>query len=114
MPLTLFKPDRARILLLALMLVLAYGGHVQSWAFSGDARLSPPPLIGHFGSIPFLWEAWVVLLAPVVLALRLVRLDTLFNTGPAWIFWAGQALWFYFLACVISVAAQKLAARPNP
>lgn len=112
MPLNLCKPDRMRLTLLALMLVVAYGGHTQSWAFSGkDTGLPSPPLADIFVSIPYLWETWVILLAPLVLALRLVRLDGLFNTGPAWFFWAVQALWFYLLACLISLAWQHLTRR---
>jgi hypothetical protein len=112
MPLTLRKPDRVRLTLLALMLVVAYGGHTQSWAFSGkNMGLPSPPLANVFVSIPYLWQAWVILLAPLVLALRLVRLDGLFNTGLVWFFWAVQALWFYLLACLICLAWQHLIRR---
>ncbi|HSB14243.1 MAG TPA: hypothetical protein VLE22_07270 [Bryobacteraceae bacterium] len=44
MPLNLRKPDRMRLALLALMLVVAYGGHTQSWAFSGKDMGVPPCL----------------------------------------------------------------------
>lgn len=104
------KPTPTRLLITAVLLLIAYGGYVQSEAFTEkDAGQLPLPLAGLFEPIPHLWELWVLLLAPLALTLRLVRVQRLFDTGPIWFFWTVQLLYFYILSCGIVFVFSKLA-----
>jgi hypothetical protein len=106
------KPTPARLIMTAVLLLVAYGGYAQSWAFSGkDLAQRSPPLAGVFHPIPHLWELWVLLIAPLVLMFRLVGAQHLFDAGTAWLFWTLQVLYFYLLSCVIVFLWDKLARR---
>jgi hypothetical protein len=105
------KPPTSFLITAALLLV-AYGGYVQSDAFTEkDAGQPALPLARFFEPIPHLWELWVLLLAPLALTLRLVGVEQLFNTGLAWFFRALQLLYFYPVSCVIVFSWNKLARR---
>jgi len=102
-----------RFLMTAALLLIAYGGYVQSEAFTEkDAGQPALPLARFFEPIPHLWELWVLLLAPLALILRLAGVEQLFNTGPAW-FWALQLLYFCLVSCVIVFCWNKLARRSS-
>jgi hypothetical protein len=59
------RPTLTRLLITAALLLLAYGGYVQSEGFTDkDAGQPTLPLARLFESIPHLWELWVMLLAP--------------------------------------------------
>jgi hypothetical protein len=101
-----------RLILTAIFLVIAYGGYVQSQAFSAKALAKQaPPLMGVFEPVPYLWESWIVLLAPLALILRHVGIQQFFDTGPAWFFWTVQALYFYLIAWLILFLWAKLTRR---
>jgi hypothetical protein len=101
-----------RFILTAIFLVIAYGGYVQSQAFSAKALAKKaPPLLGVFESVPHLWEIWIVLLAPLAFILRHVGAQQYFDTGPAWFFWTVQALYFYLIAWLILFLSAKLFRR---
>jgi hypothetical protein len=106
------KPTPTRLLITVVLLLIAYGGYVQSEAFTEkDAGQPSLPLARLFEPIPHLWEFWVFLLAPLALTLRLVGVEQLFNTGPIWFFWTVQLLYSYMLSCVIVFFCSKLAHR---
>jgi len=110
-----FKPTPPRLLITAALLLIAYGGYVQSEAFTEkDAGQPALPLARLFEAIPHLWELWVLLLAPLALTLRLVGIEQLFNTGPVWLFWSLQALYFYLFSSGIVFVCSKLARRRDP
>jgi hypothetical protein len=99
-------------LITAVLLLIAYGGYVQSEAFTEREAGQPAlPLAPLFEAIPHLWKLWVFVLAPLALTLRLVSVEQLFNTGPIWFFWTIQLLYFYLLSCVIVLSWYKLACR---
>jgi hypothetical protein len=107
-----FKPTPTCLILTAVFLVVAYGGYVQSEAFTQkDAGQPPLPMAHFFEPIPHLWELWVLLLAPLALILRHVGIQQLFNTGPAWLFWTVQALYFYLISWIIVFVWGKLTHR---
>ena len=109
------KPTRTRLLIIAVLLLIAYGGYVQSQVFTErDAGQPALPLTRFFETIPHLWELWVLLLAPLALTLRLVGVEQLFNTGPAWLFWALQLLYFYLVSCAVVFLWNKLALAARP
>jgi hypothetical protein len=106
------KPTPTRLLITAVLLLIAYGGYVQSEAFTEkNARQPPLPLAPLFEAVPHLWEFWVFLFAPLALTLRLAGVGQLFNAGPVWFFWTVQLLYFYLLSCVIVFSWNKLARR---
>ncbi len=101
------KPTPAHLIIASVLLLVAYGGYIQSEAFTEkDAGLAALPLAHLFEPIPHLWEFWVLLLAPLALTLRRAGVEHLFNTGPALFFWTVQALYFYLLSCVISISLE--------
>jgi hypothetical protein len=107
-----FKPTPARIVITAAFLLVAYGGYVQSEAFTDkDAGQPSLPFAHLVEPIPHLWELWVLLLAPLALTLRLLGVEQLFNTGPTWFFWTLQAFYFYLISCVVVFFVNKLARR---
>lgn len=107
------KPTPARLVIMVILLLIAYGGYVQSEAFTEkDAGQPALTLASLFQPIPHLWELWVFLLAPLGLTLRLAGVERLFNTGPVWFFWTVQALYFYLLSCAVLFFWNKLA-RPR-
>jgi hypothetical protein len=56
----LLKPTTARLIITAMLLLLAYGGYAQSEAFTEkDAGQPPLPMARLFEPIPDLWELWV-------------------------------------------------------
>ena len=96
----------------AVLLLIAYGGYVQCEVFTEKDEGQPAlPLARPFEAIPHLWEIWALLLAPLALTLRLAGVEQLFNTGPVWLFWTLQALYFYLLSCGIVFFWNKLARR---
>jgi hypothetical protein len=106
------NPTPARLVITAILLLIAYGGYVQSEVFTEkDAGQPALPLARLFEAIPHLWELWVLLLALLVLTLRLVGAEQLFNTGPVWLFWTLQAFYFYLISCVVVFLWNKLARR---
>jgi hypothetical protein len=106
------KPTPTRLLITVVLLLIAYGGYVQSEAFTEkDAGQPSLPLARLFEPIPHLWEFWVFLLAPLALTLRLAGVEQLFNTGPIWFFWIVQLFYFYLLACGITLIMRKLVRR---
>jgi hypothetical protein len=106
------KPTPARLTIAAVFLVIAYGGYAQSWAFSAkDLAHPPPPLMGLFEPVPYLWESWILLLVPLALLFRLVGIQQFFDTGPAWFFWTVQALYFYLISCLFVFLWNKFARR---
>jgi hypothetical protein len=106
------RPTPTRLLITVALLLLAYGGYVQSEGFTDkDAGQPSLPLARLVEPIPHIWELWVLLLAPLALSLRLVQVEQLFNTGPTWFFWTLQALYFYLISCVIVLVSKKLARR---
>src|SRR5262245_57421388 len=106
------KPTPTRLLITAILLLIAYDGYIPSEVFT-EQDAGPPalPLARHFEAIPHLWELWVLLLALLILTLRLVGTEQLFNTGPVWLFWTLQALYFYLISCVVGLLWNKLARR---
>ena len=96
----------------AVLLLIAYGGYVQSVAFSeSDADHSALPLALLFEPIPHLWEFWVLLLAPLAFTLRLFRVQRLFDSSPIWFFWMFQLLYFYLLSYIIVLCWHRLTRR---
>jgi hypothetical protein len=94
-----FKPTSTRLIITMILLLIAYGGYVQSEAFTEkDPGQRALPLAPLFERIPHLWELWVLLLAPLALTLRLAGVEELFNTGPVWLFSIFQVLYFYLLS----------------
>ena len=108
------KPAPNHLLITVVLLLIAYGGYVQSEVFTEkDAGQPALPLSRLFEPIPHLWELWVLLLAPLAYILRLAGVEQLFNTGPAWFFWPLQLLYFYLVSCVIVFSWNKLARRSS-
>ena len=106
------KPTPTSLVITAVLLLIAYGGYVQSEAFTErDADHSALPLARLFEAIPHLWELWVLLLAPLAFTLRLVRLQRLFDSGPIWFFWIFQLLYFSLLSYIIVQSWNKLTRR---
>ena len=96
------KPAPIRLVITAVLLLIAYGGYIQSEVFSERDPSQPAlPLAGFFEPIPYLWELWVVLLAPLAVTLRLFHLQRPFDSGPIWFFWAFHLLYLYFLSYLI-------------
>lgn len=106
------KPTPTRLWITTALLLIAYGGYVQSELFTDKDPGQPAlPLARLFEPIPHLWELWVFLLAPLALTLRAAGIQELFNTGPIWVFWTLQVLYFYLLSCLIVFVCNKLARR---
>ena len=106
------KPTPTRLLIILILFLIVYGGYVQSKAFTEEDAGQPAlPLAHTFEAVPHLWELWVLLLAPLALTLRLVGVEQLFNTGPVWLFWTLQTLYFYLFGCAITFAWNKLTGR---
>jgi hypothetical protein len=106
------KPTPARLVIMVILLLIAYGGYVQSEAFTEkDAGQPALKLASLFQPVPHLWELWVFLLAPLALTLRLAGVEQLFNTGPVWLFWTLQVLYFYLVSCGIVFVCSKLTRR---
>ena len=93
-------------------LAIAYAGYTQSWAFSGkDMGEARPPLAGILEHVPYAWETWVILIAPLILTLRIINAEDLFNQSPAWLFWSIQAVYLYILAATLTFLWQNLTRR---
>ena len=101
-----------RLILMTGFLVIAYGGWVQSEVFfEKNVAKQAPPLREVFEPVPFLWQGWIVLIAPLAFTLRHVGARQYFDTGPAWFFWTVQALYFYLIAWLILFLWGKLFRR---
>jgi len=103
------KPDWRKILLFAIFAFIAVGGHIQSWAFSDVPP--KPPLYDLLRPFP-IWPIWTYLLLPLSLLslpLRIIGLDVM--SGHFWLFVAAQALYFYFLSCLLVVSLDHYKAR---
>jgi hypothetical protein len=88
-----------RLIPTAILLLIAYGGWVQSEVFfAKNVAKQAPPLRGVFEPVPHLWQIWIVLLAPLTFILRHVGAQQFFDTGPAWFFWTVQTVYFYLIA----------------
>jgi hypothetical protein len=70
-----------------------------------------PPLAGILEHVPYAWETWVILIAPLILTTRLIGAEDLFNQSPAWLFWSIQAIYFSVLAATLTSLWQKLTRR---
>ena len=93
------RPDWRKALLFAVFAFIAAGGHIQSWAFSDVPP--KPPLYDLLRPFP-IWPIWVFLLMPLSvlsIPLRIIGLDIM--SGHFWLFVAAQALYLFFLACLL-------------
>jgi hypothetical protein len=72
-----------------------------------------PPLSGILERVPYAWETWVILTTPLILTLRIIGAETLFNQSPAWLFWTVQAVYFYILAATLTLIWTNLARRTS-
>jgi len=109
-------PDRKKILVLPVLMLVAFAGYIQSWVFSGkDMGLPRPPLFDLIAPFPF-WVVWVVLLLPlgalsnVIVAIGGYDADFIMR-GPFWISWVIQLLYFYVVSCVIALVWARLSRR---
>ena len=101
-----------RLILMAIFLAIAYGGWVQSQVFfAKNVAKQTPPLTGVLEPIPFLWQSWIMLIAPLAFMLRHVGARQYFDTGPTWFFWTVQTLYFYLIAWLILFLWAKLSRR---
>lgn len=107
------QPDWRKILILALFLFIAFAGHVQSWAFSGEDTGEPkPPFYDLFKPFPF-WVVWVVVIMPLILLSELIvkiggyKADFIMR-GPSLFFWVVQVIYFYILSCLVIFIWDKL------
>lgn len=103
-------PTPKTLILTAIFMLFAYTGYTQSWVFSGEEMGEPPPpLADVLEHIPYAWETWVILIAPLIFTLRLIGAEHIFNTGPAWLFWGIQGVYFYILAAVFTLILDRFA-----
>jgi len=109
-------PDRKKILVLAVLMLVAFAGYMQSWAFSGkDMGLPKPPLFELLTPFPF-WVVWVMLLLPlgllsnVIVAIGGYDADFIMR-GPFWLSWIIQLLYFYVVSCVMASIWTRLSGR---
>ena len=83
---------------------------MQSWAFFGKGLgQSAPPLAGVFHPVSL--GALDSADRTPMLMFRLVGAQHLFDTGPVWLFWSLQILYFYVISCMIMLLWNKLARR---
>jgi len=103
------KPDWRKVLLFAVFALIAVGGHIQSWAFSDVPP--KPPLYDLLRPFP-IWPIWVFLLMPLgvlSLPLRIIGLDIM--SGHFWLFVAANAIYFYFLSCLLVISLDRYKTR---
>ena len=55
----------------------------------------------------------MILTTPLILTLRIIGAETLFNQTPAWLFWTVQAVYFYILAATLTLIWTNLARRTS-
>jgi len=110
------RPDRKRILISALLVLVALAGYIQSWVFGGkDMDLPKPPLFDLLAPLPF-WAVWVLLLLPLgmlsnaIVAIGGYGADFIMR-GPFSLFWAIQLLYFYVVSCLIASIWTRLGRR---
>jgi hypothetical protein len=103
------KPEWRRLVLFALLVVIAVGGKIQAWAFSD---LPPkPPLYDLLRPLP-IWPIWMLLLVPLALVtypLRWVGIDVM--GGPPWLFMTANLVYFYLLSCLVMAGLDWVGAR---
>lgn len=103
------KPDWKKALLFGVFVLIAIGGHIQSWAFSDVPP--KPPLYDFLWPFP-LWAMWMQLLFPLILLLlpiRIIGLDVM--AAPFWLFVAINGFYFYFLSCLLVVSFNRFRVR---
>jgi len=96
-----FRPTRGRLILLAVFLLIAVGGLIQSSEFTSNKS----PLLPVLRPFP-LWVTFVYLMIPLVYLtppLQLLGLS-LFG-GPTWFTVGSTVLYFYVLACLLATVA---------
>ena len=108
----LLKPDRRKLLLFAMLAVLAVGGVVQGWGFS-DGAGPASPLYDVLRPVP-LWPVAVLLLTPLlVLSAPLLAFGLDVSALDSWFSVAALGGYLYGLAClgVTALAEARAPAR---
>jgi hypothetical protein len=107
--LQVLRPEWRKVLLFAIFALIAASGHIQSCSFSDVPPKSPPyDLLRPFP----IWPIWIYLLLPLVilsLPFRIINLDVM--SGHFCLFVAAQALYSYFLSCLLVVSLGRYKAR---
>lgn len=94
------KPDWRKLMLFSMLLLIAVGGQIQSWAFSDDPA-TKPPLYDLLRPLP-LWFLWVLTMIPLILvAAPLRELAPEINPQLGRFWWIGLVSYYYFGACFI-------------
>jgi len=110
------RPDWRKLLLFAVLIAIAIGGHIQTWAFVDDVPNPPPkpPLYDLLRPLP-LWVLWIYSLVPLALLLwplRLLGLDVM-RRAP-WASVIASPIYFYLLSCLVIAALDWIVGRLRP
>ena len=108
------KPDKIKIILFILFLIIAYGGHTQAWAFGDKDELkNPKPMLYDFiQPFPF-WGVWLFLQLPLLILSQIIVIAFGYGAdfimrGPVWLFVIIQIVYFYLLSCAVVRIFNKL------
>ncbi|HOG46388.1 MAG TPA: hypothetical protein PLJ35_09065 [Anaerolineae bacterium] len=109
----MLQPDWRKLFLFAVLIAIAIGAHIQTWAFVDDMPHPPPkpPLYDLLRPLP-LWALWIFLQAPLALLLwplRLLGLDVM--RGDLWWFRVAGIIYFYLLSCLVVAVLDWLKGR---
>ena len=110
------RPDWRKLLLFAVLIAIAIGGHIQTWVFVDDVPNPPPKpaLYDLLRPLP-LWVLWMYLLVPLALLLwplRLLGLDV--TRGVPWFFVIASPIYFYLLSCQVIAGLDWIVGRLRP
>ena len=99
------RPDRRKIFISIILLIILWGGQTQAWVFSGkDMGVPKPFLYDVIEPLPF-WVLSVFVFAPMGLLSNLIDVafgynPDLFLRQPLWN-WSINLLYIYVLSCVV-------------
>lgn len=112
-----FKPNKARLLLFAVFMLIFIVGRIQTWAFSGKELNIPKPFLYDFlAPLGFVWLIWVFLLYPLDLLSKLLISIGGYDSDfimrePYPLFELINVVYFYFLSCLFVFGWDKLRIR---